>query len=375
MVWAAFALMTGAVALALVWPLSIRRSGRGAMAADLDFYRSQLAEVDDDVGRGLVAPAEAEAARAEIGRRLLVAADGASGPSPAARAGVRARRVVAIAAALVAMPLVAMGVYLRVGEPNVPDMPIASRSGGSDFNLAEALPRIEAHLAADPDDGRGFAVIAPLYARLGRFDDAANAYAQALRLLGETADRRAALGQARVGAADGVVTAEARAEFERALATDPKLPQARFFLAVAAEQDGDKARALTLWQALAADSPADAPWLDAVRQHLASLSGTPPPIPEAATGVPAGPAAAGIAALPPEQRGAAIRGMVDGLAVRLAQNGRDPEGWLRLIKAYTVLGDTVRAKAALADARKGLDGDGASLSRLDDLAKQLGLEG
>lgn len=374
MIWAAFALMTGAVAFALVWPLSVRRPARGGLAADLAFYRGQLAEVEDDVARGLVAPADAEATRAEIGRRLLAAAEGGAGAgSPG---GFRARRVAALAAALVMVPAVALGLYLRVGAPDQPDMPVASRAVEGGFDLAQALPRIEAHLAADPDDGRGFAVVAPVYARLGRFDDAVRAYAAALRLLGDNPERRATLGQARIAAADGVVTTQARADLDRALVLDPKLPQARFFLAVAAEQDGDGTRARLLWQALQADSPPDAPWLDAVRQHLAALPGSPVPPPPAGApeaGAPAGAAAAGIAALSPERRATAIRGMVDGLAARLAQNGRDPDGWLRLIRAYTVLGDTGLAKAAVADARKGLGGDGPALSRVDDLAAQLGL--
>lgn len=381
MIWAALAAMTAAVVLALVWPLSARRTARGAATADVDFYRSQLAEIEDDIGRGLVAPAEAEAARTEIGRRLLASAEALTGPGAAGPGGLKVRRYAALAAALVAVPAVALAVYLRVGAPDQPDMPVASRTVDPEFNLAEALSRIEAHLAADPSDGRGFALVAPLYARLGRADDAVRAYAAALRLLGDTAERRAALGQARTAAADGVVTTEARADFERALVLDPKLPQGRFFLALAAEQDGDKPRAAQLWQALQADSPADAPWREAVRQHLAALSGVPAPAgppAEAAAGpgaVPPGPAASAIAALPTDQQAAAIRGMVDGLAARLAQNGRDPEGWLRLIRAYTVMGDTAKAKAAVTEARRGLTGDGAALSRVDDLARQLGLEG
>jgi cytochrome c-type biogenesis protein CcmH len=67
--------------------------------------------------------------------------------------------------------------------------------------------------------------------------------------------------------------------------------------------------------------------------------------------------------------------MVDGLAARLAQNGRDPEGWLRLVRAYSVLGEQAKARTALGEARKVLSDDSAALSQLGDLARQLGLEG
>ena len=379
MVWIAFALMTAAAVLCLVWPLAGGRAGDTGPVPDVAFYKSQLAEVDDDVGRGLVAAGDADLTRAEIARRLLRSAGGARRPPTLLGKGFRRRRIAAALAAAVLVPSLTLGLYLKVGHPAWPDQPIATREATPGFDLAAAIPKIEAHLAEHPDDGRGFELLAPIYLRLGRFDDAARAYASALRLLGETPERRAALGQARVMAADGVVTAQARADFDEALAKNPDLPQARFFVALATEQDGDKPKALDLWQKLAAMSPPEAPWLPAVRQHLAAL-GVPmaPEPPEAAVLPATGPesaAGAGIAALPPEQRLGAIRGMVDGLAARLAQNGRDPDGWLRLVKAYTVLGEQGKARTALADARKVLDGDADALARLDGLARQLGLEG
>lgn len=372
MIWVAFAAMTAAAVLCLVWPLSSRPGRRGAVEADVAFYRSQLAEVDDDVARGLVPAGDAHATRVEIGRRLLAAAARIEAVRP--QRGFRMRRLGALALAVAVVPALALGLYLRLGHPDQPDLPIASRDPDRTFDLAAAIPKIEAHLAVDPQDGKGFDLLAPLYFRMGRFDDAARAYAASLRLLGERADHRAMLGQALMLAADGVVTAEARAAFEKALAQDPGLPQARYFLALAAEQDGDMPEALRRLRALQDDSPPDAPWQAAVRDRIASLSGGSDPAPPS-VGPPAGPAAATVAALPPEQRLRAIRGMVDGLAARLAQNGRDPEGWLQLIRAYKVLGDPAKAQGALADARQALGGDAPDLGRVNDLARQLGLEG
>jgi len=130
------------------------------------------------------------------------------------------------------------------------------------------LARVENHLAEKPDDGRGWELLAPLYLRLGRTADAVKARANALRLLGETAGRLADLGEALVADANGVVTANARAAFDRATALDGNQPKARFFLGLAAEQDGRKHEARKIWQALAASAPADAPYLPAVRAAL-----------------------------------------------------------------------------------------------------------
>jgi cytochrome c-type biogenesis protein CcmH len=48
----------------------------------------------------------------------------------------------------------------------------------------------------------------------------------------------------------------------------------------------------------------------------------------------------------PEARQAMIHAMVDRLAAQLEANPNDEEGWRRLARAYTVLGDTDKAQAA-----------------------------
>ena len=187
----------------------------------------------------------------------------------------------------------------------------------------------------------------------------------------------AALGEALVFAANGVVTADAKATFEKAVALDAMHVQARYFLGLAAEQDGNRAAAAAAWRALLASARADAPWAEFVRGALARVEGTAP----ASTGggaSGAGPSEEQIAAssgLAPEQRTAMIQGMVERLAERLNRDGSDVEGWLRLVRSYMVLGQPDKARAAAADARRALAGDPRKLQRLDDLVKGLGLEG
>ncbi|MBR0734806.1 c-type cytochrome biogenesis protein CcmI [Bradyrhizobium japonicum] len=372
MLWAVFAMMTFAVVLALTRSLSERREGLGADDSDVAFYRGLLAEANDDVRCGLVAPEDAMATHAEIGRRLLASLDSASEGRLRVSRRWRPRRAPAVLAIVLVLPLVALASYLKVGAPSQPDMPTASRRVSGNFTPAAAISEVETRLAADPEDGRGFQAIAPIYLRMGRFQDAARAYRAALRLLGENAQERAALGQALTMAADGVVTAEARAAIDQALADDPKQPVARFFHVAAIEQDGDKDRARQLWEALEADTPAGAPSMDAVREHLDGLSG--------ATQSNAEPRHAGqtrddIAALSPEQRSDTIRGMVEGLADKLSKDGLDLQGWLQLIRSYVVLGERQKAEAAAASARAQLAGDAQALARIDELVGQLGLRG
>jgi cytochrome c-type biogenesis protein CcmH len=224
--------MTSAVVLALARSLSERCESFGAHDSDVAFYRGLLAEADDDVRRGLVAPEDAVATRSEIGRRLLASLDSLSESRLRASRRWQPRRAAAALAIVLVLPLVALASYLKVGAPSQPDMPIASRRTGGDFTLAAAGPDIHA-------------------------------------------------GQAR----------------------------------------------------------------------------------------------ADIAALPPEQRSDAIRGMVGGLAEKLSKNGHDLQGWLQLIRSYVVLGERQKAEAAVASARAQLAGDAQAPARINELVRQLGLKG
>jgi cytochrome c-type biogenesis protein CcmH len=77
----------------------------------------------------------------------------------------------------------------------------------------------------------------------------------------------------------------------------------------------------------------------------------------------------------PQQRQEMIAGMVARLADRLKTDGSDADGWLRLMRAYMVLGERDKARAAAADARRALAGEADKVQRIDELVKGLGLEG
>lgn len=367
MVWVAFALMTGAVVLAVLWPLGRARS-KAVRDPDVNFYKVQIQTIERDASLGLLTPADAESAKAEAGRRLLQVSEGAGVAAPS-RSAVRLASIVA----LVAIPAVALGVYGRVGHPDLPDMPLQGRAQAvaEERNVANALAKIEQHLAANPDDGRGWEVLAPVYMRQGRFEDAAKAFGQAVRVLGETPQRLMSQAQALVYASGDVVTPQAREIFQKVLAAQEGNPMARFYLALAREQAGDRQGALDDFMSLAKDSPPDAPWRNFVQRRIAALGGQA----EAVDDGPQGEAADAVRAMPSDQQQAMIRNMVDQLATRLDQNGQDVEGWLRLVRAYTVLDQRDRAKAAVERARKALGTDGKAVERVDDLVRELGLEG
>ena len=358
--WFPLALMTAAAVFVVLWPLGRARLAP-ASGGDLAVYRDQLSELDRDRSAGLIGRAEADAARVEISRRLLAAAD-TQGPAQSAPAAPWRRRLIAVAA-LVALPVGAVALYLALGFPGLPDQPLAARAvGPENRSIAALVAQVEDRLERNPDDGRGWEVIGPVYMRLARFDDAVKARRNAVRLLGASATREGDLGEALVAAANGVVTADAKAAFDRALALDARDARAKFFAGLAAQQDGKNADAAAIWNDLLAHAPADAPWANVVRQSLARLENAKPQ-PAAP-----GPSAADVAAaaeMSPEARIQMVRGMVERLAERLARDGSDLDGWVRLVRAYLVLGEDERARGAAADARRALSGDADKLRHLE----------
>ena len=362
--WILIALLTAAAIMAVLLPL-----GRPAATADAKgharrVYLDQLGELERDKAQGRIGGDEAEAARAEIARRLIAADRGAKETPTGSGGHQTARRATALLA-LAGIPVLSMALYLGLGSPNLPGSPLAARLGAPPADSIEVLvARVEERLAEHPEDGRGWDVIAPVYLRLDRPDDARRAFQNAIRLLGSTAMRQSGLGEAILSAESGIVTADARTAFEAANALDPAAIGPRFFLGLAAEQEGDVAAAANLWRTLLAETPADTPWRGVLSEALARVA----PQQE-------GPDAENVAAvqaLPPGEQAAMIEGMVGGLAEQLKEQPEDVEGWLRLIRSYVVLG---RADAAAEAARDALAGvtDAAGRGRVEALIADLGV--
>jgi cytochrome c-type biogenesis protein CcmH len=342
------ALLTTVTVSALLVPLvKPRLAQRGRLASDTAVYRDQLAEVERERGRTLDAT-EADAARTEIERRLLAAADqdlplGARHSDGASSSWHR----FLTPALCLAVPLFALGLYLNIGTPGLPSAPFFARShapaGAPAFDekkaIAQAIATLQARLKQQPDD------------------------AEALSALGEALTQQA----------DGVVTPDAQAALRRALEKAPDDPRAMFYLGLAEAQGGDSKAALERWQALERKSPANAPWRPTLRaemERVARAAGlpVPPPSPGTPASPPASPPAAGpgptqdqvqaMQNLPPEERMKAIRGMVAGLEQRLAasqpatpaERAEDRAGWLRLANARRVLGEADKSAEAYAKA-------------------------
>jgi cytochrome c-type biogenesis protein CcmH len=350
MIWLIFATLTAAALAAVLWPLFHSQT---ALAPRRDFDRAvfmdQLAELDRDLTRGVIGAGEADAARNEISRRLLAAVHQTDEKTVSS-----GRRFVA-AAAIIAVPLIALSLYLREGAPFLPDVPLRERIAHATENndFVAMVARVEQHLKEKPDDRQGWQVLAPAYRRMQRFDDAARAYERLVVLGDNEPNTLADLGEMIVYANEGMVTAEAAKAFAAALDRDAKNPKARYFAALALKQEGKAGAAVAAWKALLADSPADAPWRPMVDKEIAAVA---------------------TEAMKPEDRDTMIRGMVDGLEAKLEANGDDLEGWQKLINARKVLGEMDKAKAAYDRAKAVFKDRPEALASLDELARSLSIQ-
>jgi cytochrome c-type biogenesis protein CcmH len=357
----ALALVTAAALVVVLRPLlGAARSAPERIEYDRSVYRDQLGELDRDLARGLIGEGEATTARLEIERRML-AADRAQPKSP------REGRPIPVLAVVLAL-FVAAGsgaVYLVVGAPGVPDEPFASRAasvaaGEDDQDVAALAQKV----AQKPDDVDGWMDLGRAEATHRNWQKAVDAYRHADDLAPDRADIGAAYGEVQTLAADGIVTPAAEAVFKKVLAQDPGSGIARYYLALADAQAGRTDAAIAAWQKLASESPENAPIRAEIKDRIdeaATAAGIPAPslaapAPAAdSSAEPSGPNQAQIAAaaiMTPEERQAMIHSMVDQLAAKLEASPDDLAGWMRLAKAYSVLGERDKAADAYEHAAK-----------------------
>ncbi len=410
MFWIICAALVAVVAIAIVAPLMRARglAAEPAAAFDLRIYRDQLREVERDLERGVIEPADAERLRIEIGRKVLNA-DRALERETAAR---RAPRAVVAVGVLLVLLAGSIALYLQLGAPERPDEPIARRIAEAraiydkrpsqaeaeasapkrqpaepDAEYAALIERLREAVKANPEDPRGLELLAEHESRLGNTIAAKDAQARLVALRGDAASatdwsRLAAL---TVEAAGGLITSDAETAITRTLERDPHNPQARFMTGLLDIQSGRPDLAFPIWAQLLAEGPADAPWMMPIRASIGDLAwfaGRPDYTPPetggngGATAMP-GPDAGAMAAaenMSPEERQQMIQGMVKGLEDRLSSQGGTPQEWARLIGALPVIGQADHAQDILTEARARFSSDAEALKVIETAAEQAGLK-
>lgn len=332
-------------------PLLKACGGAGTFASsDKIIYAKQMAELEKMQRHGLLDAGSAKEARLELARQILAAEK--SSPPLAPAAGRKRSFTLFISGAVLFIPLFCGFVYAYQGRPQLPESPFAAFMARNPQTMtpAEKIARLEALSARAPREPAYADELAALYLQAGRFQDAANAYNKAIGLSGESAGRLLGYALALTGFNDGVIDKSAEDAFRNALRLDPQNTEAQLFLARALLQSGKKAEALALLEDFKQKAPSDS----AARANLASaiavLKQGPAPADKAAA--PSG--------LSQEQR-QFIAANLGRLEARLAQEPQNTQGWMMLLNAYVLLGERVKAEAALARAAKILPPEQARL--------------
>lgn len=354
--WIFMACVTGVTLVAMLMPLFTRKGEVLADRAEFDLavYRDQLSEIDADLERGLLDAVQAEAARTEIQRRMLAAAP-AGKPAEAPAKASRDWLLVGVLAVIV--PVAAIVLYGKLGNPGQPDQPLASRNlkqertADRKAEMEKLVTQLSARLEKNPNDLKGWIVLARSLDGMGRTGEAIDAYRKAVALSDRRSDLLGDLAEALIQQTEDGIPEEAQKLLEEAKAKDPEDPRPYFYGGAVLAQKGDLQGAIQQWTDLVAVSPADAPWVPQVKQSIAAAAkklgieppGVQPAAPKAAQPDPA--------EMNPEEQREFIRQMVEGLERRLQENPDDKEGWQRLGRAYEVLGDSAKSLAAYRKAR------------------------
>lgn len=426
--------MTAMIAIAAVFvsaPFIRRHERRRLAGADLAIYGDQLEEVEREASLGLIDAEQAESARIEIKRRMLAAHEDGGASKPGLSSGERSFAAVAVAAIVVLgsislfaltgdfepapaatrieTPIPFASAKVAGGQSEIPAAkPTATAAQTTSSNKAaqttlppvdELIQRILVRLQRNPKDVQGWRMLGWSYFGIERFSESAEAYARAIELEPNSTEFRNGRTEALIRAANEVVTGEAKKAIEETLEIDPKDPRARYLQGLAIEQAGDKASAQAKWKQLLSElDPKDA-WTKELQRKIAAaekgdavtarssagnVEQTEAASPSAPSGesenasaaVMRGPSAEDVRAaeaMTPSDRAAMIRRMVDSLAEKLDKSPRDADGWIKLIRSFSTLGESDRAQQALDKALKTFSDDPADSARLTTTAKELGL--
>jgi cytochrome c-type biogenesis protein CcmH len=431
--WLVLTVMTSIAAVFISAPF-IRRLERRqtASSSDVAVYRDQLKEVDKETALGLIDAVQAETAKTEIKRRMLAAGELDDAGLPPLSSGERSFAAIGVTGIVVlgsvglfaltadlepppsALPIPPKPLAATSLEKSAPKMEAPSnpappsaialaanstrRSQSQLPPVEEMIQRLVARLQRNPKDVEGWRVLGWSYFSTDHFTEAAAAYSRAIELNPDSADYRDARTDALIHAASGVVTQEAQNATEETLKIHPKDARARYFKGLALDQAGDKAGALKEWKELLSELDSSDPVARELKQkiegvgkdgdHAADASATnetnspasvaadssePKTAEPTANREPRPEDIRNAEKMAPSDRLAMIQRMVDSLAERLEQSPHDADGWIKLIRSWSVLGDKDKAKQALDKALKIFTEETPEGKRIKTTAEEFGL--
>lgn len=359
----------------LVRPLLWPRPGSGISAQRLNasIYRDQLEALERDLARGAISAADCEASRDELQLRLLDDTEGTGPAVESSKPGFWSPRRSATLIALV-LPLGAAGMYWWLGHPSAMD-PVAAHKASND-QVNQMVEALAARLRANPDNPKGWAMLARSYKVMGRFPEAEQAFLKAGELVNTEPDLLVDYADLLAVRADNNIEGKPLELVNKALSLNPQHPMGLMMSGVAAYRRNDFRLAVAQWEKLLILLDPSSPDAQQVQADIADARAkaglpTAPKAPGAGKAATVGSDAsklppvdpADAAGMTPEK----INQMIDSLAARLKNTPDDQAGWLRLAVAYKVQGRLAQAEQAFAKAGKLLDTDPDMLTQYADL--------
>lgn len=382
MIWLALLLFVAGSAFSIVRPFLTQQTD-GVVDLQLstrtDELRTALDAVDRDESAGLVTKTEAEQSRIRIAEDYeAYVAEGEPTAVTGRSSSSHAPTVAAISAII--MGVIAFSTYAVAGAPGFRDHPLDWRIANDPLvEIAHNVDRMEAYLVQNPQDGRAWAMVAPIYFEYESWGKSANAYLSAARYGSFTDTEKSQLlvmaTRAMLGESNGIYTDASNQVAEAAARFDPKSVQARFLQTDAATQGVSRDQEISEWEQFVFEFSDDTSGFKvAALERIASLkTGGTTTVEPGARG-PNQEQIEAAASLSDEQRSLMVEGMVNRLAARLENSPGDVDGWERLIRSYAALDRKSDAKTALEQARDALVTDANAQERFVALATELNLE-
>lgn len=210
-------------------------------------YRDQLAALDQDLAHGTISPADHEATRDELQLRLLDDTAQPDAPAPSINLPFRSARRTALLIALT-LPLLSAGMYRWLGNPAALD-PVAAQTAANE-QVVQMVESLAAKLQANPDNPKGWAMLARSYKVIGRLDEAEQAYDKAADAISSHPDLLVDFAELLALRAHNRMEGRPTALVRQALAIDPEHPSALMMSGVAAYQQADFDGAVREWEKL-----------------------------------------------------------------------------------------------------------------------------
>ncbi|WP_085901789.1 c-type cytochrome biogenesis protein CcmI [Kiloniella majae] len=407
--WALIGTLTALSLLVLIKPLAKKAETAPADTAesDLAVYKDQLKEIDKDLKAGNIAEAQAEIARIEIQRRILNAGQEQSASTKGQPLSPNAMKGL-LGSLIVAFPIAGLALYMYLGQPGIPGMPLAERDitaermaiaqqqdNQRNTEMMALAQKLQTRLENEPQNLEGWMLLGSTYAEIGQFPLAEKAFRQAMENNPPNPMIFSAVAEMMVAQAEGQVSTDALELFRKTLELNPRDPRGLFYSGLALTQAGANEDALKLWLTLRTYTSAADPWLQVLDAQIVGLANQekmnpekllasypaqePTETAEQQAEVQPGPSSEDMAAaaeLSAEERTEMINGMVERLADRLSETPDDLQGWIQLARSYHTLDRSSDALEAIKNAEmaaeKQPDAEEAR-EKIQKLKQELGL--